>query len=92
MVTREEHDGKRPIGTKLRFTPITAFVRFLLLTGLRVSEALEVEWRDVDGDVLRMRAAVARTKHEQKRDVDPPVAPTALPAERGKLSDRSDIS
>jgi integrase len=63
-----------------------AFVRLLLLMGLRVSEALEVEWRDVDGDVLRMRAAVAKTK--QTCDVDLSVAPTALPHERGKPNDR----
>jgi integrase len=85
-ITREEHDGKREPGSTLRFSPITPLVRFLLLTGLRVSEALAVEWRDVDGDVLRMRAVVAKTK--QTRDVDLSVAPTALPAKRGRPTDR----
>jgi integrase len=85
-ITRDEHDGKRPPGTTVRYTPITALVRFLLLTGLRVSEAFEVEWRDVDGDVIRMRAAVAKTK--QTRDVDLSVTATALPAQRGAPGDR----
>jgi integrase len=31
------------------------FVRFLYVTGMRVGEARQLEWRDVDGTVLRIR-------------------------------------
>jgi integrase len=85
-LTREEHDGKREPGTTPKFKPIAPFVRFLLLTGLRVSEALEVEWRDVEDDRIHIRAAVAKTK--QIRDVDLSVAPTALPRKRRAASER----
>lgn len=69
-----------------RYAPITPFVRFLLLTGLRLGEALAVKWGDVDGDVLRIRAAVSKTK--QTRDVDLSVAPSAVPSNHGKAVDR----
>lgn len=52
--------SKKP-GTTPKFKRITAFVRFLFLTGLRVSEALAVEWRDVEDDRIHVRAAVAKT-------------------------------
>lgn len=85
-LTRAEHRGQGVPGSTPEFKPITPLVRFLLLTGLRISEALAIVWGDVDEDVIRIRAAVSKTK--QTRDVDLSVAPTALPAERGKPSER----
>lgn len=85
-LTRTEHDGRGTPGSTPKFKPITPLVRFLLLTGMRTSEALAVEWRDVDGDEIRIRAAVAKTK--QTREVDLAVAPSALPVTPGKPGDR----
>lgn len=80
--TQKEHRKEGVKGTTPRYKPIAPFIRFLLLTGLRVSEALAIEWRDVVGtEKIRVRAAVAKTK--QTRDVDLTVAPTALPSQRG---------
>lgn len=36
------------------------FVRFLYATGMRVGEARQLEWRDVDGTVLRIRGATTK--------------------------------
>jgi integrase len=77
VLTRDEHDGFGTPGT--RYKSVTAFVRFLLLTGMRVSEALAIEWRDVEAEQIHVRSAVSKTK--QPRDVDLTVAPTALPGE-----------
>jgi integrase len=64
-----------------RYKPIAPFVRFLLLTGLRLGEALEIEWRDVEDrrtkPRIHVREEVSKTKEE--RYVDLQVAPTALP-------------
>ncbi|HKU37536.1 MAG TPA: hypothetical protein VJR89_05295, partial [Polyangiales bacterium] len=81
-LTRKEHDGSGTPGTTPRYKPIGLFVRCLLLTGLRVSEALGIEWRDVEPERIHIRAAIAKTK--QPRDVDLTVAPTALQLERGE--------
>jgi integrase len=73
-----KRDGSRDAP---KYPAITPLVRFLLLTGLRVSEALAIEWSDVTDDSIHVRAAVSKTK--QARDVDLTVAPTALPSKRG---------
>lgn len=36
------------------------FVRFLYATGMRIGEARQLEWRDVDGTVLRIRGATTK--------------------------------
>lgn len=46
--TRDEHSGKRERGTTAKFEPVAAFVAFVLLTGMRVGEALSLEWKEVD--------------------------------------------
>jgi len=48
--TRDEHAGLREKGTTAKFVPIAAFVAFVLLTGMRVGEALSLEWKEVDID------------------------------------------
>ncbi len=50
--TREEHAGMREKGSTARYDPIAPFVAFVLLTGMRRSEALAVEWQHVDLDAL----------------------------------------
>ncbi|HET8937714.1 MAG TPA: tyrosine-type recombinase/integrase [Polyangiales bacterium] len=59
-----------------RGKPITPVVRFLLLTGMRLGEALALEWRDVEDDTLNVRAAVSKTRKAHKIDLS--VSPTAL--------------
>jgi integrase len=41
---------------------LSLFVRFLYATGMRVGEARQLEWRDVDGLVLRIRGETAKNK------------------------------
>jgi integrase len=65
--------------------PFAALVRCMLLTGIRLEEALLIEWRDVEDHVLRIRAAVG--KGGKKRDVDLEVAPTAF-GKRGDDQER----
>jgi integrase len=67
----ERHDADAE-----RYAPITPFVRFLLLTGMRVGEALALEWRDVSDQTVHVRAAVVKTRHHRKIDLS--VSPTAL--------------
>ena len=83
--TREEHAGLRPIGTTLRYEPITPFVLTVLLTGMRRSEALALRWSavdfkalDADGKVageIRLMAEDTKTKHARtiRLDVSPSV-------------------
>jgi integrase len=47
LVTREEHQGLRAIGSTERYPAIAPFTAFCLLTGCRVGEALALRWRDV---------------------------------------------
>jgi integrase len=71
-ITREEHDGLRPIGSTRRYEPIAPFVIFLLLSGCRVGEALALRWSDTDLDALdadgrkvgeiRLRGSATKTK------------------------------
>ncbi len=49
-LTREEKGGERPEGTTSRNEPIGPFLVFLLLSGTRLGEALNLRWRDVDLD------------------------------------------
>lgn len=39
---------------------LRTFVRFLYATGMRVGEARKLEWRDIDGTVMRIRAETAK--------------------------------
>lgn len=51
-ITRAEHDGVRPVGTTPKYEPIAPFVAFVLLSGMRLGEAIAVEWKQVDLDAL----------------------------------------
>lgn len=78
--TREEHAGRKPIGTTARYDPIAPFTAFVLLCGLRLSEALAVRWahvdldaRDADGNVvgeLRLPAEITKTKRARTVGLD----------------------
>ncbi len=72
-MTREEHQGARPVGTTPKYPPISPFVAYVLLTGSRLNEALSVRWADIDLDVLdrdgrkagevRLGSSVTKTRH-----------------------------
>lgn len=48
--TRAEHAGERPRGTTRRYEPIAPAIVAALITGLRVSHLLALEWSDIDFD------------------------------------------
>lgn len=50
--TREEHAGRRPLGSTPRFTPIAPFLATVLLTGMRAGAALALDWSEIDLDAL----------------------------------------
>jgi integrase len=50
--TREEHAGLKQVGTTPRYDAVAPFVALVLLTGMRRSEALELDWTQVDLNAL----------------------------------------
>lgn len=59
-------DGSR---STPRYEPITPFVIFVLLTGLRVSEALQIKGEDVEGLELHVSEKVSKTKTARTVDL-----------------------
>lgn len=50
--TRTEHAGKRPRGTTQKYEPIAPAIATALITGLRVSHLLGLDWSDIDFEAL----------------------------------------
>jgi hypothetical protein len=73
----------RPVATTPRYEPIAPFVAFVLLTGMRLTEALEVEWHQVELDALdgdgrkvgEIHLAGAEVKTKRARTVGLEVSP-----------------
>lgn len=71
-MTRREKDGEAPKGGTGRYTPVSGFTLFVLLSGVRLSEALRLQWKDVDLEAcdhagnavgeFRIRASESKTK------------------------------
>jgi integrase len=71
-MTRREKDGEAPKGGTGRYTPVSGFVLFVLLSGVRLGEALRLQWKDVDLEAcdhagnavgeFRIRAFESKTK------------------------------
>lgn len=61
--TRKEHAGLSERGTTLKYAPIAPFVACVLLTGMRLGEALELEWAQVDLDALDHEGKVVGEIH-----------------------------
>lgn len=82
-ITRAEHDGKRPVGSTARYAPIAPFTFFMLATGMRLNEALTLEWSQVDLDALdhegrkvgEIHLSTENTKTKQERTVCLDVSP-----------------
>jgi integrase len=50
--TRDEHAGRGEPGSTTRYPAIAPFVAFVLLTGMRLNEALGLDWKRVDLEAL----------------------------------------
>lgn len=75
-VTRAEHrKGGPPVGSTTRYEPIEPFVRFVLLTGMRLGEAIDLEWSQVDLDTSEIHLS-STTKTKRARTVDLSVCPS----------------
>jgi integrase len=71
-MTRREKEGEAPRGGTARYTPVSAFVLFVLLSGVRLGEALRLQWKDVHLEAadhsgnpvgeFRIRAFESKTK------------------------------
>jgi len=59
------HDAAQPAAP-----PTLPLVLFILLTGLRVSEALGIQWGDVGVDAIEVRSSVAKTRASRSIDLD----------------------
>jgi integrase len=80
--TRDEHvgAGRKRLGTTARYQAVAPFAAFLLLTGMRLSEAERLEWSavnldavDADGRVvgeIRLRASATKTSHARTVGLD----------------------
>lgn len=77
-MTREEHDGARPVGTTPRYVPVAPFVLLLLGTGMRFGEAIGLEWREVDLDAGRIDLPASRVKTKTARTITLAESPTVL--------------
>jgi integrase len=81
-ITREEHRGLLPPGSTVRFEPVAPFVAFVLLTGMRLAEALDLKWSQVDlgakgddGAAVGEIKLTATTKTKRARVVGLEVSP-----------------
>lgn len=81
--TRDEHAGRRPLGTTPRFEPAAPIVAVLLLSGMRLGEARTLEWTQVDLDALdesgskvgEIHLKGGETKTKKERTLDLAVSP-----------------
>lgn len=79
-MTREEKDGEGPIGQTPRHRPVGPIVLFLLLSGCRLKEVLELEWSHcyLDGDAPELVLPASLTKTSSDRSVDLNVSPSLV--------------
>lgn len=81
--TRAEHAGDGDRGGTARYEPVAPFVATVLLTGMRLSEALNLTWAQVDLQALdhdgkpvgEIRLAGGDTKTKRARAIDLAVSP-----------------
>jgi integrase len=81
--TREGHRGLRPLGSTPRFEPVAPFIAMLVLGGMRLGEAVSLEWQAVDlhargldgQEVGELHLSGEKTKTKRSRVVDLSVSP-----------------
>lgn len=73
--TRAEHAGEAQRGSTARYEPIAPFLATLLLTGMRLGEAIALTWGQVDLEAQEIRLAGSGTKTKRARAVDLTVSP-----------------
>jgi integrase len=81
--TREEHAGRRSKGSTHKYEPIAPFIALLLLSGMRLSEGLDLTWGEVDFHALNddgekvgeIHLGGADNKTHRARTVDLEVSP-----------------
>lgn len=76
--TREEHLGARPSGTTPRYEPASPFVLLAILTGMRASELIGLEWSEVDLDAGEIRLPASRVKTGMARTITLQESPSAI--------------
>lgn len=75
--TRAEHKRSKGNATP-RYAPIEGWIRFLLLSGCRRSEALALTWSNVDLESRRIMVYAAQTKTKFDRVIELDVCPTLV--------------
>ncbi len=81
--TRAEHSGEAEPGSTARYIEIAPFVAVLLLTGMRLGEALTLQWHQVDLAALghdgkpvgEIHLSGSATKTKRARNIDLAVSP-----------------
>jgi integrase len=68
-ITREENARRVGIGTTPRYQPIGAFVRTVLLSGMRFEECAGLAWREVDLEAGEIRLDPERVKTKDARTI-----------------------
>lgn len=81
--TRTEHAGEAPIGSTLRYSPISPLITVTLLSGMRFGEVASLDWSEVDLAEGEIRLT-SRTKTKRARTIDLSMSP-ALGAIMRKL-------
>jgi integrase len=76
--TRDEHAGVGEVGSTRRYDPVAPFVCFVLLTGCRLGEALNIRWCDIDLEEREITLLSAATKTAQERVIDLKVSPALV--------------
>jgi integrase len=82
VMTREEHAGRRPLGSTAKYQSIAPCVMAAILTGMRYSELVTLDWSQVDLDALDNDGnacgeihLTSATKTRRARTIDLSVSP-----------------
>tara|TARA_R110002072_G_scaffold303012_2_gene491339 strand:- start:1808 stop:3016 length:1209 start_codon:yes stop_codon:yes gene_type:complete len=76
--TRQEHARRSEPGATRRYDPVAPFVCFVLLTGCRLGEALNMRWTDINLEEREITLLSFATKTAQDRVIDLRVSPSLV--------------
>jgi integrase len=77
-LTRDEHAGLRERGTTPRYPPVSLLARTLLLTGMRLGEALNLTWAQIDLEAEEIHLRAVGNKTKRARTIDLAVCPSLV--------------